>query len=255
MERDRYAHMKKPFFIYLIAGLLAFIQPTTLHQASATIVLTEPAPALPPTAEIYPESQFGKSPADPVTGQLPLLAIEARQMSEHVDAIDNQEFATNRAPAGLNFASQTSSKSATPAVIEEPLPHPHSSVFGQKPVIPSTSEATRGIQEVALIANDLGYFPKAVFVTRNVPVRIYVTGASKSTLCLMIDAFNIRKQVRTQKIEEITFTPSVPGTYRYYCPVNGMEGTLVVRELSGLRDETAERMSSENTELTASKQE
>ena len=42
----------------------------------------------------------------------------------------------------------------------------------------------------------------------------------------------MRKQVRSQKIEEITFTPNVPGKYRYYCPVNGMEGTMVVKELT-----------------------
>ena len=61
---------------------------------------------------------------------------------------------------------------------------------------------------------------------------MYVTGASKNTLCLMMDSFQVKKQVRTQRIEEITFTPNVPGKYRFYCPVNGSEGTLVVRELT-----------------------
>ncbi len=89
----------------------------------------------------------------------------------------------------------------------------------------------RGVQEVALIASDLGYFPKTVFVNRDTPVRMYVTGASKNSLCIMMDAFQVRKQVRSQKIEEITFTPSTPGKYRFYCPVNGMEGTMIVREL------------------------
>ncbi|MCM2323862.1 MAG: cupredoxin domain-containing protein, partial [Oligoflexia bacterium] len=58
------------------------------------------------------------------------------------------------------------------------------------------------------------------------------TGASKNTLCIMMDSFQVRRQVRSQKIEEITFTPSVPGKYRFYCPVNGMEGTLIVKELA-----------------------
>lgn len=91
----------------------------------------------------------------------------------------------------------------------------------------------KGVQEIALIANDLGYFPKTIFVTRDIPVRLFVTGASKNTLCLMLDSFAVRKQVKSQKVEEITFTPSVPGQYRFYCPVNGMEGTLVVKELAG----------------------
>jgi hypothetical protein len=91
----------------------------------------------------------------------------------------------------------------------------------------------KGVQEIALIANDLGYFPKTIFVTRDIPVRLFVTGASKSTLCLMMDSFAVRKQVKSQKVEEITFTPSVPGQYRFYCPLNGTEGTLVVKELAG----------------------
>jgi plastocyanin domain-containing protein len=90
----------------------------------------------------------------------------------------------------------------------------------------------RGVQEIALIAGDLGFFPKAFFVTRDIPVRLFVTGASKNTLCVMMDSFHVRKQIRSQKIEEITFTPSMPGKFRFYCPVNGMEGTMVVKELS-----------------------
>src|SRR5262249_52469558 len=97
---------------------------------------------------------------------------------------------------------------------------------------PITAVARRGVQEVALIAGDLGFFPKTVFVTRDIPVRIFVTGASRNTLCIMMDSFQVRKQVRSQKIEEITFTPSTPGKYRFYCPVNGMEGTMIVKEIA-----------------------
>ncbi len=94
------------------------------------------------------------------------------------------------------------------------------------------SMARKGVQEVSVIAGDLGFFPKTIFVTRDVPVRLFVTGASKNTLCLMMDSFQVRKQVRSQKIEEIAFTPSIPGTYRFYCPVNGMEGSMIVKELT-----------------------
>lgn len=90
----------------------------------------------------------------------------------------------------------------------------------------------KGVQEISLIVGDQGFFPKAVFVSRDVPVRLFVTGASKNTLCFMMDVFQVRRQVRSQKIEEITFTPNVPGKFRFYCPVNGTEGVLVVKELS-----------------------
>jgi plastocyanin domain-containing protein len=45
-----------------------------------------------------------------------------------------------------------------------------------------------------------------------------------------MDTFQIRRQVRSQKIEEIDFVPEAPGKYRFYCPINGMEGALFVRE-------------------------
>jgi len=87
-----------------------------------------------------------------------------------------------------------------------------------------------GVQEVAVIAGDLGFFPRTVFVTQDIPVRMYVTGASKNSLCIMMDSFHVRKQVRTQSIEELSFTPDQPGRFRFYCPVNGAEGYVVVRE-------------------------
>ncbi|MFN7684570.1 MAG: cupredoxin domain-containing protein [Oligoflexia bacterium] len=87
-----------------------------------------------------------------------------------------------------------------------------------------------GVQEIALIAGDLGFFPRTVFVTRDIPVRLFVTGASKSSLCILMDSFQVRKQVRSQRIEEVSFTPTQPGKFRFYCPINGAEGFLVVRE-------------------------
>jgi hypothetical protein len=97
--------------------------------------------------------------------------------------------------------------------------------------LPAPLTHTRGlIQEVSLIADDTGFFPKTLFVTRDIPVRLYVTGASKKSLCFMVDDFQVRKQIRLQKIEEISFTPTSAGQYRYYCPINGAEGTIVVKD-------------------------
>jgi hypothetical protein len=87
-----------------------------------------------------------------------------------------------------------------------------------------------GVQEVAVIAGDLGFFPRTVFVTQDIPVRMYVTGASRNSLCIMMDSFNVRKQVKSQSIEELSFMPDQPGRFRFYCPVNGAEGYVVVRE-------------------------
>ncbi len=186
--------------------------------------------------EGYPESRFGQPPSHAAFG------LDAIKPGDEADAWDHlpaaQRKSTNRAPAGLVFnqdkareeersrgeAEDTSHSEAGP-----PEPHERmedSSEMGR------LSARHKGVQEVSLIAGDLGFFPKTIFVSRDVPVRLFVTGASKNTLCIMMDSFQVRKQVRSQRIEEITFTPNEPGRYRFYCPVNGMEGILVVKEFS-----------------------
>ena len=89
----------------------------------------------------------------------------------------------------------------------------------------------KAYQEVAVIVNDLGFFPSNLFVTQGVPVRLFVTGASKKSQCFMMDSFGIRRQIQNQKVEEITFTPDQTGAFAFSCPMNGAKGTLLVKEL------------------------
>lgn len=99
------------------------------------------------------------------------------------------------------------------------------------PPVPASSGSGRvGTQEVSLIVSDYGYFPNRIFVTQNVPVKIYMTTPSKNTLCFMLDSWGLKKGINPGKVEEITFTPSSAGNYRFYCPVKSIEGTLTVRE-------------------------
>jgi hypothetical protein len=210
----------------------------------------------------YPVSRFGEAPHDPVHG------LSADRVSEN----GLEVHAANRAPAGLVFddsdaaindgvpnremasatlpqkggprtdASISDDTTSNAAIAASTAAQPTIRRTKQPPVVQQDpSEGTpaslvprnsRGIQEVALIAGDLGFFPKVFFVSRDVPVRLFVTGASKKTLCIMMDSFQVRRQVASQRIEEITFTPSVPGQYRFYCPMNGMEGTMVVKEFA-----------------------
>jgi plastocyanin len=183
----------------------------------------------------YPESRFGSPPAKVNVG---IGDHFASRETERWDETAADE-AGDRRPAGLVIGEAAAAQAETAAKAEK-VRLPRQSA---PPVVESapdtgadfeTAAAVRrkGVQEVALIAGDLGFFPRTVFVARDVPVRLFVTGASRNTLCIMMDSFQIRKQVRSQKIEEIMFTPSLPGKYRFYCPVNGMEGTLIVKELA-----------------------
>jgi hypothetical protein len=128
-----------------------------------------------------------------------------------------------RAPASLRRADRNTDLISTHSAAARP------SATDREPQ-PLGTARRNGVQEVAVIAGDLGFFPRTVFVTQDIPVRMYVTGASRNSLCIMMDSFNVRKQVRNQSIEELSFTPDQPGRFRFYCPVNGAEGYVVVRE-------------------------
>jgi hypothetical protein len=171
-----------------------------------------------------------------------------------------RKHAANRAPAGLEVTPKKSGATSddgwkgSPTDDNRQITKEASTSTGARPVLKriTKSQAARqeaetekfvtevadpvarrkGVQEVSIIAGDLGFFPKTIFVSRDVPVRLFVTGASKGSLCIMMDTFNVRKQIRSNKIEEISFVPNQPGTYRFYCPVNGSEGTMVVKELT-----------------------
>lgn len=198
MERIK---MKK--IIVTFTSLFAFLFVGAAHSG---VLLTSPKKAEVDTEE-YPESRFGQGPIRKVES-------EADWNSE-----------SNRSPAGLVFEDEKGK--ADPIGTEEEVPVVYKN---QKP-LDLVPDRERGVQEVSIIAGDLGYFPSVVFVTRDVPVRMFVTGAAKKTLCIMMDSFEVRRQVKAHQIEEITFTPTVPGKYRFYCPVNGMEGHLVVKDL------------------------
>jgi plastocyanin len=148
--------------------------------------------------EDFPESRFGKAPG--------------RSLASELDTVDSPDSLRRRIPA------------SSPTSLESQAQFPAAAV------------RLKGVQEVAVIASDQGFFPNAVFVNRDVPVRMYVTGASKKTLCIMMDSFQVRRQVKAQQIEELTFTPNQPGKFRFYCPVNGMEGFLVVKELASVQE-------------------
>ena len=87
-----------------------------------------------------------------------------------------------------------------------------------------------GVQEVAVIATDTGYLPSKIFLRRNIPVKLFLTSASASKLCFMMDDFSVRKGIANQAVEQVSFLPTKPGTYRFYCPVKEIEGQVVVRD-------------------------
>lgn len=87
-----------------------------------------------------------------------------------------------------------------------------------------------GVQEFSLIATDTGYLPSRLIVRRNIPVRLFLTSGSARTLCFVMDDFSLRKGMAPQKVEEVRFLPTKAGQYKFYCPVQEIQGTVVVRD-------------------------
>lgn len=132
------------------------------------------------------------------------------------------------------------SRSIASVVDEEGNAAPRAAVQGASWAAPSRA-LTRSIskqksfQEVAVIVNDLGFFPSTIFLTQGVPVRLFITGASKRSQCFMMESFAVRKQIQTGKIEEITFMPDSSGTFQFSCPMSGAKGTMLVKSTEGER--------------------
>lgn len=218
MERIQ-TRVQKVFFGCVLSGVFFFVFSPNL---GAEVILVEPQQKVLDVRDAdYAESSFGKGPAGSSEWD-----VQFDDTSHGADIAPSRVY--GRAPASV----ATLGASAKPSVQTNPAAN-HSFVE-KKQYVDLLPRNAKGVQEIALIAGDLGYFPKTLFVNQSIPVRIFVTGASDHALCIMMDAFEIRKQVRKEKIEEIEFTPKSPGQYRFYCPVNGIEGTLVVREISSL---------------------
>jgi|GEM_PF-2837188 len=181
------------------------------------VPLSEPAPTGLESlnGENFPESRWGSAP------------LRARAIGFEEE--QNAAFGGGRSPAGARSRGGESSDMAS---LDREVPSASTQYRDALPGDPlQPNPAKNGVQEIAIIAGDLGFFPKKIFVNRDMPVRLFVTGASRKNLCVLIDAFQVRRQVKSQKVEEVSFTPGTPGTFRMHCPINGIEGTLVVREL------------------------
>lgn len=219
-----------------ISIALATLVPLTGFGSGGTRMIPPPPPRYPVDDTVQQTSTWGTAPNSQYSSESRFGAMEDDEGREVEVGDSGSSYHRGRSPAGLEVgAAKPATNRPTLESSKVSRTEEQQAEAVRKKVIEDLADPVtrrKGVQEVALIAGDLGFFPKTFFVSRDVPVRLYVTGTAKGSLCLMMDSFNVRKQVRTSKIEEITFTPTQAGTYRFYCPVNGSEGTMVVKELT-----------------------
>jgi hypothetical protein len=166
-------------------------------------------------------SRFG----GPETGSVEEAEVRAAMRFRELAPISESSFESvpDRVASSTPSSRGRSPAGAVKIVASDTSAHPASVV--RKAV------QNRAVQEVAVIANDTGFYPSTVFLTRGISTRIFITGASKKSQCFMADSFGIRRQVRSQKVEEVTFTPDHSGTFSFHCPMTGARGRFVVKEL------------------------
>ena len=171
-------------------GTLAGILLLAAASFANAIVLAPQKPVAPQTneageetedgQEYYPRSAFGVPPEDPER-------LDIERDRKFRDQAQVQTHA--RRPAGLVRQEADIQALATPkATPANPL---QDLIF----------DAKNASQEVSVIATDLGFKPKTIFASRDVPLKLFVTGASAGTLCFMLDQFRVKRQIRTNKVE------------------------------------------------------
>ena len=89
-----------------------------------------------------------------------------------------------------------------------------------------------GVQEYSIIVTEKGYFPNKVIVRRNIPVNLYLTATDSQNFCFVMKngEYNFHRGVGSKRIEKISFKPMQAGPYKFHCPIQNIEGTLIVRD-------------------------
>ncbi|MFZ9596547.1 MAG: cupredoxin domain-containing protein [Bdellovibrionia bacterium] len=248
MKRPRFSCLKPGGFLL---GLCAFggtvlIPSSTAWASGAAFFSPRENPRASEkrdSGEVFADSYFGREPQKPVASRRSQVVAEALSDLRAEETSERSDQAHGLLPkrglASLEFSEE-------PAEAGRPQPR---SVVPEKGMprtkanenpIPQSSLVRTGVQELSLIAGDLGFFPKTLIVTQGIPVRIFLTGASKKALCFMMETASdvIRKQVKSHRIEEIQFTPKEKGRIRFYCPMNGSEGSLLVKDSGHVQEES-----------------
>jgi len=105
------------------------------------------------------------------------------------------------------------------------------------------------VRHVAVIAGEIAFIPSVIRLVTGIRTELSLTSTGAQPLCFISDDFNIRKQVSKGKLIQLELTPQKSGSYRFYCPINGAEGTLIVTD--SITSGQAERVPGNDPEVGA----
>ncbi|MBI5215918.1 MAG: cupredoxin domain-containing protein [Ignavibacteriae bacterium] len=87
-----------------------------------------------------------------------------------------------------------------------------------------------GIQEATIVIKD-GYQPSTLVVKKNIPLRLNFDLQEEScTGTVVFKDFHIKQVLEPYELTSVEFTPAASGSFTFACPMNMIEGVLVVKE-------------------------
>ncbi|MBI5021753.1 MAG: cupredoxin domain-containing protein [Ignavibacteriales bacterium] len=87
-----------------------------------------------------------------------------------------------------------------------------------------------GMQQANITIRD-GYHPNTIIVKRGIPLRLnFDLQEEGCTATVIIREFDIKKLLTPFEIASVEFTPDISGSFTFACPMNMIEGSIVVKE-------------------------
>ncbi|MBI5215913.1 MAG: cupredoxin domain-containing protein [Ignavibacteriae bacterium] len=87
-----------------------------------------------------------------------------------------------------------------------------------------------GIQEATIVIKN-GYQPSTLVVKKNIPLKLNFDMQEETcTDTVVLKNVHIKQGLEPYELTSIEFTPSVSGSFTFSCPMNMIEGLLVVKE-------------------------
>ena len=87
-----------------------------------------------------------------------------------------------------------------------------------------------GIQEATIVIKD-GYQPGTLIVKKNIPLKLnFDVQEEGCTGTVVFKDFDIEQELEPYKLTSVEFTPATSGSFTFACPMNMIEGTLIVKE-------------------------
>ena len=87
-----------------------------------------------------------------------------------------------------------------------------------------------GIQEATITIKE-GFHPNIIVVKRGIPLRLnFALQEEGCTATVTFKDFDVEKLLTPFEISEVEFIPDISGSFTFACPMNMIEGTIVVKE-------------------------